>query len=191
MAEDDNAVDGSSLCMQCGLCCQGVLHEWGGLTEAEYEPLAALGMIVERRPDYLSFHLPCSKVDGTICTIYEHRPETCAGYRCALLKRYQEGEIAMEDAVPRVHEARQLLARVEGLIPAGHSLRDVRLEWRARMRGETTGKYSADQQEQLSGAYFQLAVLHFYIDRHFRLDREKTFMRAEDHAAASVEKSAG
>jgi Fe-S-cluster containining protein len=84
--DDGGSIDGSTLCTQCGLCCQGVLDERGRLKEGEAEPLAALGMQIENSRGFMTFALPCPKVEGTTCTIYEQRPATCAGYKSALQK---------------------------------------------------------------------------------------------------------
>jgi Fe-S-cluster containining protein len=182
LAEDANPIDGSLLCTQCGLCCHGVLHEWGRLEEAEVEPLAALGLEIERTPDYISFVLPCSKVEGTRCSIYEHRPLTCSGYRCALLQRFSNGEIELEAALPLVEQARRLVAQVQAQLPRAESMRAFRLEWRKFLSGKPTPERSPEGRSRLAGAYLQLAVLHRFLDRHFRLEREHTYMASDVNA---------
>ncbi len=75
-------------CPDCGACCREIVvplepHEIAalatakGLAEAEFR-----ARYVRRTADYeqaLDAH-PCPLQDGTLCTVYEARPEPCRGY---------------------------------------------------------------------------------------------------------------
>jgi len=176
------ALSGSDLCTRCGLCCHGVLHEWGELEEEEVERVRAAGVGLERMRDRLVFSLPCSRVDGTVCTVYEHRPDACRGYRCALLRRYEEGEIALGDAVQLVGQAHALLDTVKSRLQPGESYRDFKTAWRDHMSGDKRIAFSGAERSQRSGAFMALAMLSRFIDRHFRLDRETLLVSPERNA---------
>lgn len=176
------AISGSDLCTRCGLCCHGVLHEWGELEDAEVERVRSAGVGLERIRDRLVFSLPCSRVEGTVCTVYEHRPDACRGYRCALLRRYEDGEIALGDAVQLVGQAHALLDGVKSRLQAEESYRDFTSAWRAHMSGDKRIVWSDADRSRRSGAFMALAMLSRFIDRHFRLDRE-TLLVSPDRAA--------
>lgn len=103
----------SQWCLACGLCCRGVLFDFGFAQAKEYQQHAAAWEQAGVRCDSATgyrFHLPCHAYqahDGR-CACYEIRPATCAVYRCALLKRHANGE--MSDA-----ECKRVLARIHRL----------------------------------------------------------------------------
>jgi len=45
-------------------------------------------------------------VNGS-CSIYETRPKTCSGYKCALLKRVLRNEITPEQAMKKVERVKK------------------------------------------------------------------------------------
>jgi hypothetical protein len=173
--EERPLLDGSPLCLECGLCCHGVLHHYASLKEEEVGAAQALGLGVERERDYLGFALPCPKVELTRCTIYEHRLSTCSGYQCGLLRRYRGGNIALDDAVLLVREARRLFDAVLAVLPAGSSFRDIRWRWRKRMWGTDSSPRADDDAQRLAQPVLRITMLDRFLDRHFRLDRETTF----------------
>ena len=94
------------LCQSCGLCCEGLLHSHGALMPHEVGEAAALGLdLVEGAEP--GFSLPCPRFDRC-CTIYEMRPNACRGFRCALLRRLDEGSVDLDDALEIVSEALKL-----------------------------------------------------------------------------------
>jgi Fe-S-cluster containining protein len=183
-------IDGSDLCTHCGLCCHGVLHEWGHLETHEIEPMAALGMGLERRGDNIAFSLPCTRVDGTICSIYEQRPIACRGYRCALLKRYEAREIPLDEALALVSKGKALLDAVRSRLRPGERFRDLRLAWRGHIGGEAPVEWAPGEQSERSGAFLAMALLHRFFDRHFRLSQETPLVSPERAAELGREKNA-
>jgi hypothetical protein len=183
-------VDGSDLCTRCGLCCHGVLHEWGHLEAHEVDAMAALGMGLEARGEKIAFTLPCTRVDGTICSIYEQRPIACRGYRCALLERFEAREIPLDDAIALVSQGKALLDAVRSRLRPGERFRDLRMAWRGHIGGEAPVQWAPGEQVERSGAFLAMALLHRFIDRHFRLSRETLLVSPERAAELRQEKDA-
>ncbi len=103
-------LDGSALCLACGLCCRGSLHadvvvlvEEVGRFGGQFELKQHTGH------DYFHFDLPCRYLgEDNRCQIYAAgRPATCGAYRCKLLRDYLGGKRALEDCLETVREARQ------------------------------------------------------------------------------------
>jgi uncharacterized cysteine cluster protein YcgN (CxxCxxCC family) len=188
--DDPEVPDGSELCTQCGLCCHGVLHEWGHLEHSEVEPMAALGMGLEPQGDKIAFSLPCTRVEGTICSIYEQRPVACRGYRCALLVRYQAREVPLDEALALVRQGKALLESLRLHLRPGERFRDLRMAWRGHIGGEAPVQWTPGEQKERSGAFLAMALLHRFIDRHFRLARETLLVSPERAAELLREKNA-
>lgn len=187
MTEDLPSVNGSDLCTRCGLCCHGLLHEWGNLELEEIERLSEIGLKMERRRDVLVFSLPCSHVAGTVCTIYQDRPDACAGYRCALLKSYQAGEIPLGDAIDLVGKAQRLLSDVTSRLAPGETYRDFKTAWRAHMSGEKPIAWKDEEKTERAETFVALTLLNRFIDRHFRLGRETLLVSPERAAELAAE----
>ncbi len=105
----------SDLCLACGLCCQGVLHDLVPLDEDELARAEKLRLPVVESPHRLAFRLPCPRLDDRRCTVYAERPRSCASYACETLRAYGAGEIDERAALARVDAVRGLAARVSGL----------------------------------------------------------------------------
>ena len=117
--------NGSSLCVACGLCCQGMFHEQARAFPEEVAWLEGKGFTVGTGPQGLAFSLPCSHLGAGGCSLYAERPRTCRTYQCRLLARYLAGEVSLEQAlgtVEQVHALRdQILGKLRPDDPA-HSL---------------------------------------------------------------------
>jgi hypothetical protein len=101
----------STLCLACGLCCDGTLFTHVPLRRTEAAPLQALGLPVREREDGTPV-LPqrCAALDGRSCTAYAQRPEGCRRYQCNLATALSEGEVSLEEALAVVKGAQALLA---------------------------------------------------------------------------------
>lgn len=156
----------SKLCMSCGLCCQGLLHSYGVLQQKEATQAAELGFDrVEGEID--AFALPCAKFAGC-CTIYESRPHACRGFRCALLRKLDDGQIAYSEALETVREARRLAQ--EALPDASSSVLAER--FRAHLRSNAG---EATDPAMSAGERLKFIALAIYLDRHFVLPRDGQF----------------
>ena len=102
----------SSLCLSCGLCCQGLLHHLVPLDDDERERAARLRLPLYESPLHLAFRLPCPRLADRRCTVYPERPRTCVTYRCVVLQAYGRGEIDKPTALSRIERVREQTAEV-------------------------------------------------------------------------------
>ena len=110
--------DAQSLCMACGLCCDGTLFNQAKLEpDDDLTELSALGARIHG--DRKFFDLPCQAHKG-ICTIYNHRPRICGDFGCRLLISHSFGEISYEDATKIIddikHKSHALRVRMEAVV---------------------------------------------------------------------------
>src|SRR5262245_65319934 len=103
-------VDGSELCLQCGLCCDGTLFTNITLKPSEHAYAQSLGLAVNTTPDGgLGAPQPCSAFVDGCCSLYAvGRPAACGSYRCELLKAYAAGTRNLDEVLPVVHLVRSL-----------------------------------------------------------------------------------
>jgi Fe-S-cluster containining protein len=102
-----------SLCLHCGLCCDGSLFSFLGVQPGEVERLAARGLVAETRPDgrlALGLTKGCPGLSGKTCTLYEDRPLACRDYKCLLLVAMEDGEVGLVEAKSVVDETHATLA---------------------------------------------------------------------------------
>jgi Fe-S-cluster containining protein len=168
----DAPIDGSSLCTGCALCCQGVIHDF--IRIYDEEAIEDLGLAIELHNEQRYVPLPCPHVKGTLCSVYERRPKACAGYQCALLRRFLSGEVSREQALERVAEAKRLLAEVREVLLPGQSLQDARRE----CGGDSAG-WSADDSGapgQAARRRLRVMALNRFLDQHFRNDADQKFV---------------
>jgi uncharacterized protein len=118
-----------SLCLRCGLCCDGTLFGDVELTgRREAMRLESLGLKVdEDDADAELLSLPCAALHTTRCSIYVHRPQCCRTFECRLLQKAQRGTVTVDDAMGRIAEARAQVQRVKALLAGMTPRRGKRL----------------------------------------------------------------
>lgn len=162
---------GSQLCTQCGLCCMGVIHQTAVLDEDEVPGSRALGLPVldTARP---AFALPCPRLVGKQCGIYEARPRVCARYRCQLLEDYSGGRIGLADSLEHVRQAMALLEAVRSVMPSHMTY--------AEAQQLTNGPPEPSEKPESGESDLRLrtAKLELYLDRHFRNAKDRHSFRA-------------
>ena len=96
----------SQLCTACGFCCDGRLFSLAPLTleEAAWAKRRRLPLV--SHADKVSLEQPCGALEGTRCTVYDERPESCRRFVCGLLERVTNGEIDLQSAIEHVNVAR-------------------------------------------------------------------------------------
>jgi uncharacterized protein len=107
--------DDVSVCVGCGLCCDGTLFSHlGVIDESDLgRPLAALGVTVIVEADPPVFELPCPAFDGCACSIYSlQRPTACGWFECDLSTAVTSGRMASAEARSVIVETRALRERV-------------------------------------------------------------------------------
>jgi len=115
------ADDSNPLCLECGLCCNGVIFARGQLQPGEDIPrMRALGLRVALRGRAPAagrkFLQPCSAFDGARCAIYCERPRYCREFECLLLKQVRAGRLETRAALRVIRTARQRAERVRVLL---------------------------------------------------------------------------
>ena len=93
--------DGSALCLECGLCCWGLLHKKAVLEEGEVGRFEGVVEVIREAEGEVYFRLPCPQIgEDNACRIYEAgRPLACGRFRCKVLREYLEGERELEEAL--------------------------------------------------------------------------------------------
>ncbi len=112
------------LCKSCGLCCSGHLFAWVRLNATELSPAESLGLnVIRNDPRQRGFTQPCPLWDG-MCTVYAspNYPRTCKTYKCIVLRRLLEGDIALPEALSTIQETLALIREIEPLLPASTAI---------------------------------------------------------------------
>ncbi len=151
--------DGSPLCLACGLCCEGLLHDWAQLEPGETAAAERLGLPTFAHPQGPGFTLPCPRHREGRCTVYDERPSPCRGYRCKLLRRYLAGEVTWEEGLRRIEQVKRLVAAVRRRTGAGEEGGSV---WQQLRAFETAGPAALEAELRLD-----LAALLVQCQRHF------------------------
>ena len=151
------------LCLQCGLCCNGVLFADVRPEPGDRSPLFA-GRSRVNQP------CPAFNAETCACAIYKDRPARCRKFECRQLLGVQAGEITTDAALKRIRKARQLAGKVEKLLTElGNHETKLSLSRRFRrcQRAAEAGGLTPDQLDTL--AELQLAVheLTLQLAQHF------------------------
>jgi len=112
--------DASSLCLECGLCCNGVIFGHGQLQPGDdVQQLRELGLRLKkpqaetRNPKFLQ---PCATLDGCRCQIYADRPKYCREFDCLLLQGVLADRVGLPAARRRVRFAIRRVEKVKRLL---------------------------------------------------------------------------
>jgi uncharacterized protein len=97
-----------SVCLSCGLCCDGSLFNRVPLGPTEQVPESKLAVVTNALGGR---HVPqrCAALQGTVCQVYEARPLACRCYECLLFGALREGEVSLPEALQVVSRAQQLV----------------------------------------------------------------------------------
>ena len=142
-----------TLCLQCGMCCNGVLF-----ADVRPEPGDHSPLFNGKRARVAQ---PCPAFDPATraCAIYAERPVRCRKFECRQLLGVRAGTTTTEKALGQIRAAHELAAEVEKLL-AELGFNDVRLSFSRRFqrcqRAAEAGKLAETQLDQL--ADLQLAV---------------------------------
>jgi uncharacterized protein len=147
----DKLID--TLCLQCGMCCNGVLF-----ADVRPEPGDRSPLFNGNRKRIAQ---PCPAFNAATCAcaIYAGRPVRCRKFECRQLLGVREGAITTEEALRQIQAARELAAKVENLL-AELGFNDTRLPLSRRFqrcqRAAESAKLPETQLDRL--AELQLAV---------------------------------
>jgi hypothetical protein len=159
------------LCLECALCCNGVIFADVRLVRRDraevFEGLMAGTTSREpRAPDRLTkIPQPCPALEGCRCGIYAERPAHCRRFECLLLKRMASGRLDAAAARRIVRTARERAGQVLGLLrqlgdtdeAAALSIRFRRVK--ARLEAGAWDDETAERFSQLTLAVHDLNLL--------------------------------
>lgn len=123
--DDGLAVDSTSigsLCISCGLCCDGTLFDEVPLSPSEGASALWSGLYDEDRE---AMSPPCTWHDGHLCTVYEDRPAACRSFECLLILRIRRGEVSWDEAREAITAMKSLAAQLSpklGRLSDGHGI---------------------------------------------------------------------
>mgnify|MGYP000721089463 CR=1 FL=1 len=101
MNELTQLADEQSICIGCGLCCDGtVVTHLAVRDESDLgAPLRGLGVEIIAAAEPPAFELPCPAVCDGVCTIHDlHRPSACSQFECALSQGVIDGVVSSDEA---------------------------------------------------------------------------------------------
>lgn len=102
-----------SLCLSCGLCCDGTMFEVASITPDE---ATRYGDRVTVSNDRMHLLLPCPALEGCKCTTYRDRPGVCRTFRCLALASLDEGLMSDSEAHEAIEEVLGRRRRVTALM---------------------------------------------------------------------------
>jgi uncharacterized protein len=111
----------NALCLECGLCCNGVIFAdvqlQAGDDPAQLQTLG-LSLYPHRKSQIANrkFRQPCSAFDGCRCRIYVDRPEYCRKFECLVLKNMNAGRLTPAAARRLIRTARRRAKTVDRLL---------------------------------------------------------------------------
>jgi Fe-S-cluster containining protein len=110
-------VSEANLCLECGLCCNGVIFADVELQPIEFKCLKFKVQIPATRrengqPAVAKLPQPCAAFDGCRCRIYAERPTYCRQFECLLLKNVQAGRVERASASRIIRTARERAEKV-------------------------------------------------------------------------------
>ena len=101
MNELNQLSDEQSICIGCGLCCDGTVVTHLAVRDGSDlgAPLQGLGVEIIAAADPPVFELPCPAVCDGVCTIHDlHRPSACSQFECALSQGVIDGLVSPDEA---------------------------------------------------------------------------------------------
>lgn len=175
---------GQTLCLSCGLCCLGVLHDHGTLEPEDSEVAARLRLPVYTHPSgRQAFPMPCRCYQDDKCSAFPDRPSVCGAYECRVLGRHLRGALSLEEALGLTGEARALMAALyRHMDEAPDPARSV---W------EQTQAFQARQRASLGPTEFVRTHGEFLrnLTRLFGLARREFQPRLDDQESTSTGKA--
>src|SRR5450759_3445589 len=107
-----NEIEAGSICIGCGLCCDGTLHATATVRADDETKVTAAGLEIVDDGQRRFFRQPCPRFSCGTCSIYAARPEVCRRYRCALLENLEAGQTSKSVAIEKISMAKELIGVV-------------------------------------------------------------------------------
>jgi uncharacterized protein len=105
---------GSSLCLECGLCCDGTVFAAMTIQADERDYVESLGLTTTPDGDRFLSPQPCPAFRDGCCSLYTTgRPLACSAYSCQLLYARRHDTLSHEDCLAVIAEVRHVAREVE------------------------------------------------------------------------------
>jgi Fe-S-cluster containining protein len=159
------------------LCCNGALHGSVTVRPEHVRLVRDLGLTIEKTDGHkFGFRQPCPLYQKDRCSAYPHHPPTCQEYRCALLQKYEDGEVTLEDSLTITATAKELLAGgAERLtVRAAASGESLRFELAQSWDGEHGLRGSGALRQANAEVVLRAAALDVHLKKHFRLPKNES-----------------
>ena len=138
-----------SLCLDCGLCCDGTMFE---VAEIAPEEAARLEGKVRLSADRTKLLQGCSALQPDCkCGVYTERPQTCRRYKCFVLASLEEGKFTRAEADEAIREVLGRREKVAALVGEKDVHRAVQLA-RAQSAAGTASEEVSDALRRLRQA---------------------------------------
>ena len=160
-----------SICIGCGLCCDGTLHATAKVQPGDEAVVTAARLAIEEEGERRFFRQPCPNFSCGSCTVYGHRPPVCRTYQCALLLNVEAGEVSKPDARETIASAKKLVAAVRAIDPTAVTPAQ-RSALADRLKTRLQAAAGADR-DATAKALLDIAVLEHFLARWFLKDKNK------------------
>jgi uncharacterized protein len=162
-------MDSQSLCLACGLCCDGTLFGQAHLSpQDDMAALLAAGAELVSDPAKSALKLPCTAYRNCACSIYSDRPHVCRQFQCRLLRRFKVNEISEGDALDIIRQAIALRDNVKQQMRTVFGEDDCNFDTFTPRFRSLWNASSADAKANLSGLFQSFAALWLCISKYFR-----------------------
>src|SRR5688572_9037693 len=160
----------SQLCIDCGLCCTGVIHDAAVLDADEVAPAGELGLTLLQGSPRPGWSFPCAALEGRLCGIFGRRPRVCSRYKCQVLVELLGGTLTFDDAAARTSHAMQLYADMLAARPDYLSIYDTKVMAK-------NGLFTPALRDVAEKA----TSLQRYVDQYFRKPNEGKLLAGAGH----------
>lgn len=171
LAFEESRLDqsGQSLCMSCGLCCDGTLFGQVHLTPEDQSATlsARVLQIAFRHPP--AFKQPCMAYKNCLCGIYAERPHNCRKFQCGVLKRFTASELSYAEASEIIREAVTARDEVSEKMLATFGEYGCTLEnFTTRLKTRWENATSIEAKDEVTDIFRKFAALWLCINQNFR-----------------------
>jgi uncharacterized protein len=158
-----------SLCLTCGLCCDGTLF-YGVLLKSDDDvtPLKAAGINIVSDNASTLLQLPCAAHKNCTCTVYENRPQGCRTYKCELLKRFERDDISQQSALEIINKIKSLKNEMNALALAASTTAQSGEEIKLLLNRCQTDPSIGAARQDYAHVLLKFGELQIYLDRFFR-----------------------
>ena len=176
-ADESVASSSQSLCLTCGLCCDGTLF-WGLPLKPDDDvtPLKAIDINIVSDNDLTILKLPCAAHKNCTCTVYANRPQACRTYKCKLLKRLERDDTSWQSALEIINKVKSLKNEMNALAFAASTTAQSGEEIILLMKRCQIDPSIGTKKQDYAHVLLKFGELQIYLDRFFR--EEATFAPA-------------